>query len=359
MAGRSRQRFESLVNASFLLPATALSHSNTETNMHRTRTLSRRNLLKNASLATIGALIPATATVAHSQEAKPKACAAERDWIFFDNLDLIVQQDCDGGDTAQREGMYWLGQWVRTSNHLNGTWYGSPRKVSFAQVMDHLEHQKTGRFRRHPTQSPWSDPDRTSRDQVVPLVAAMGVHNDFERLRRFHDRLSADGFLINKDTLIAYQEYIKRARDQEVHRTIDTFAMDRAVDLRHAQASDDKDDVGDDLNLIVQLLLAAVRKGNNQTDAVRARYALRRPKNYGIYLTAYREVYGTEWNARNKDVMVKRMDDGINNRGWKPDCTNVAGVLRWYFRAEEGGGPGFAPLYQPIFDKYFAAPIDS
>ena len=50
------------------------------------------------------------------------------------------------------------------------------------------------------------------------------------------------------------------------------------------------DDVGDYLNLIVQLLLAAVRRGD-KIKAIRARYVLERPKNYGVYLTKYRESY--------------------------------------------------------------------
>jgi hypothetical protein len=57
--------------------------------------------------------------------------------------------------------------------------------------------------------------------------------------------------------------------------------------------------------------------------------------------------------------MINRMEDGINNLGWKPDCTSVFGVLKWYFRAEERGSPGLATMYKPILDSYFAGPIPS
>src|SRR5688572_23544138 len=40
--------------------------------------------------------------------------------IYFDNAhDLIVHQDGNGGDTAQREGMYWLAKWFYTNRPLS------------------------------------------------------------------------------------------------------------------------------------------------------------------------------------------------------------------------------------------------
>ena len=77
----------------------------------------------------------------------------KRDDIYYDDLDLIVQKNGDGGDTAQREGMYWLGNWV-WENDLGLGRYGEPRKVTFTHVMDLLEDGQTGKFRREPTEHP-------------------------------------------------------------------------------------------------------------------------------------------------------------------------------------------------------------
>jgi hypothetical protein len=299
-----------------------------------------------------------------------------RDDIYFDELGLIVQRDCDGGDTAQREGMYWLGNWVRMNapaleslgKTKDSRRYGAPREVTYTKVMDYLEEPgKTGRFRRHPTQTkeigqppfrgPMNDPKTTSRDQLIPLIAAMGVHNDYVRLDRFRDGIRQGVYFVNKDFMLLAEEFIKRARDVDLllDGSIDQFLLDKGVDMRRDQAKKDMDDVGDDLNLIVQLLLGAVRRGE-KTSAVRARYARERPKNYGVYLTRYRAAYPNDFTA-GKDSMVQRIQDGIKNKGWKPDCTSVVGVMRWYFRAEAGGSPGLATLYEPILNLYFAAPI--
>jgi hypothetical protein len=286
------------------------------------------------------------------------ACRESRDDIYYDQLDLIVQQDCDGGDTAQREGMYWLGNWVRTNDLLIEA-YGGQRKIIFTQVMDFLEDtQKTGRFRRHPTQPKWKDPKDISRDQLIPLIAAMGVYKDFVRLDRFRDRVRQNIYFVNKDFLLFFEEFIKRARDQDLlfGGDIDRIILDKAVSDRCAQAKGHMDDVGDDLNLIVQLLLAAIRRGD-QIKAVRARYVRDRPKNYGVYLTRYRDWYKNDFSATDKNDMIRRMEDGINNRGWKPDCTSAFGALKWYFRTEAGGSPGLAMMYKPILEKYFAGPI--
>jgi hypothetical protein len=291
------------------------------------------------------------------------------DDIYYDQNGLIVQQNCDGGDTAQREGMYWLGQWVLV-NALKRQPYGRQRPIEFTQVMKHLEYQTSGRFRRHPTQTrligegkyrgPINDPKTTSRDQVVPLIAAMGVHKDFVRLDRFRDRLHTDHYWLNKDYLLFYEEFMKRALDRDLlfGGEVDKEILDKAVDFRRDKAATDKDDVGDDLNLIVQLLLAAVRRGD-KIEAVRGRYVRERPVNYGVYLSRYRTEFPDDV-AADKNTMIGRIETGINMQGeqrWKADCTNVLGALKWYFRAETGASPGLVELYRPILDEFFWGPV--
>lgn len=118
--------------------------------------------------------------------------------IFYDADGLIVHRGADGnddgGDTAQREGWYWLGVWLR-QNVLNRPW-PRPRRLTFAQVVDLLEPHKDGVFYRHPKLAPWNNPRSKefgfSRDQMLPLVAAMGVWGMKAELRRLWDALPED-----------------------------------------------------------------------------------------------------------------------------------------------------------------------
>jgi len=93
--------------------------------------------------------------------------------IYFDDYKLIVHRGCDGGDTAQREGWYWFGRWIMQlifdePNVL-------PRDLNFDQILERLDPVNDGKFRRHP-KYPADDKDwGLSRDQMTPLIAAMGV----------------------------------------------------------------------------------------------------------------------------------------------------------------------------------------
>ncbi len=320
--------------------------------------ISRRKTLINLGLMTAIGSLEKSLKGFHSCV----TCNKSEDGFYFDDLGLIVQQDCDGGDTAQREGMYWLGLWM-WKNDLGLGQFGKKRKLNFEQVLNYLEDGKTGKFRRHPTQTQngFNLPGKTSRDQLVPLIASMGVNRDFIRLDRLRDRIRRNFYFVNKDSLIFFDEFIKRAldRDLQFKGMSDKVILDKAVDFRldELNSKKDMDDVGDDLNLIVQLALAAVRRGD-KIKAIRLRYSKKRPKNYGVYLTHYREAYPEDLSAT-KEIMIERINRGIKNHGWRPDCTNVQGVMKWYFREETGGNFGMVALYKPILDRYFSASIST
>ncbi len=134
-------------------------------------------------------------TVNSKQAVSPPAI--EDRAIYYDDLGLIVHKSTDGafdgGDTAQREGWYWLGVWIR--NHTPGLEpWTTPRKLSFDQVLRLLEPRSDGVFVRHPKQYPNAfDKDYgLSRDQMIPLVAAMGVWGKQAALRRLYDALPED-----------------------------------------------------------------------------------------------------------------------------------------------------------------------
>lgn len=126
------------------------------------------------------------------------ALPQDRD-IYTDPDGLIVhRQDdgfCDGGDTAQREGWYWLGVWVRSHTPGMKPW-PITRKLTFSQVLKLLEPHGDGVFYRHPKLTPWNNPtDKewgTSRDQLTPLIAAMGAWHESNALRRLWDTMPYD-----------------------------------------------------------------------------------------------------------------------------------------------------------------------
>lgn len=119
--------------------------------------------------------------------------------IFYDSDGLIVHHgpngELDGGDTSQREGWYWLGVWIRQNTPGLQPW-SKPRALSFDQVLELLEPNHNGVFYRHPKLPPWNDLHGKaygySRDQMEPLVAAMGVWGKHEEIRRLWNALPED-----------------------------------------------------------------------------------------------------------------------------------------------------------------------
>ena len=119
--------------------------------------------------------------------------------LYTDPDGLIVHRkedgSCDGGDTAQREGWYWLGVWLRAHTPRMKPW-PIKRKLNFEQVMRLLEPHGDGVFYRHPKLAPWNNPtDKewgTSRDQLTPIIAALGVWNATDTLHRLWSALPYD-----------------------------------------------------------------------------------------------------------------------------------------------------------------------
>ena len=70
--------------------------------------------------------------------------------IYYDPDGLIVHRrddgTCDGGDTAQREGWYWLGVWLRQHTPGMSSWKPD-RKLNFDQVLNLLSRSTTVFFK--------------------------------------------------------------------------------------------------------------------------------------------------------------------------------------------------------------------
>jgi hypothetical protein len=275
--------------------------------------------------------------------------APPTDALHLDKYGLIVQSDGNGGDTAQREGWAWLGAWVRL-NILKKPW-PVERKLSFTDTMALLEMDQSGTFRRNPDPR-WNSLQDFSRDQTIPIVAAMGVWNDQQRLDRFWQKTVSRSYRAQNGDLMGPGgvNLFLRARNSQPG-IIGDLQMPLDVAMRIKSSSTDKNDVGDDLNLIVILLLSKLRSSNDSTNTALTTYALNRPDNYGCYLQSYRAKFGIDPNV-DPAVVRNRMDAGIAG-GWSPDCSRVLGALRWYFRVETGANPELAELYAPILSRWF------
>jgi hypothetical protein len=117
-------------------------------------------------------------------------------------------------------------------------------------------------------------------------------------------------------------------------------------------AKTNPDDVGDDLNHIINLLMAHFFSPSDTSERALFLYAKNRPISYGCYLGQYRAKYGRDLHTP-KEVMIQRIQAGIAS-GWQPDCPRVLGALRWYFRYEEKGNPQLAELYAPIVERFLS-----
>jgi len=278
------------------------------------------------------------------------------DLLYIDQYGLPVQRDGDGGDTAQRVGWAWFGIGIR-NQLLNKPWHRT-FVCNFDSMLNLLEIEKSGEFCRHPHQGGWkSNPDDFSRDQLTPLVAAMGLWQQTERLQRSWDALRPCYEILKcvqgtKD--LAGPDLVNlfnRAKGREPEEAGDTF-LAAGVAVRLVQALQNPDDVGDDLNLTVQLLSALIWKPTDTVRQAAFAYAKNRPVSRGCYLSTYREEYGLEFST-SEATMAERIDDGMR-RGWAPDCPRILGALRWYFRAETGASSALAELYAPIVDEYLS-----
>jgi hypothetical protein len=279
--------------------------------------------------------------------------------LAIDQHGLIVQTDGDGGDTAQREGWAWFGSWIR-EHELHDPW-SVQRCITFELAMSMLEIDQSGTFRRNPDK--YNEAKDFSRDQSIPIIAAMGFWGDAARLERFWERTKARSYLTQNGEMLRPDgvNLFLRARGIKPG-IIGDVQLYGGVVSRLAQAAD-RNDVGDDLNLLVILLMAKLRfpatntgvPGTSTEEVIRL-YADKRPRSYGSYLQSYRREFGVDLKVSDADLR-KRMDNGIA-KGWKPDadCPPVLGALRWYFRAESKGNPELAELYAPIVRKWFNSP---
>jgi hypothetical protein len=236
---------------------------------------------------------------------KSDGSVLESAYIQFDSMHLIVQADGDGGDTAQRTGMFY---------------YIHYDEAAFTHALDQLEI-KPGIYIRHPDQSDFrSDPSRFSRDQQRPLVIAMGKYGMNDRLWRLTKaHLMRLGKYQNADFSGPSHigEYIRAFRARVLYPVL--FVTDFAlvfdsIDL--AITSQFNPDSTDDNNHILSLLQAQDIMPTPVSWVARKIYKHFRAPNLG------NTVFG--------------------------ETSPAQGALIWYHRADQGGNPLIAEGYRGL-----------
>lgn len=271
--------------------------------------------------------------------------------MFVDPYALIVQQDGDGGDTLQREGMYAFGKWMRYDQANNTVIITEPDDHGAPeQNMEKLE-VAPGVYVRHPDPTRWySNPDTTSRDQMIPVVAYCAAFQDYQRLWRLFKATAMRGFFAQNllrigddpqapkipDTWLGHLGLFIRAGGWWtaplypllfVTDTIDLAGTILAVIPIHYEErtgilrlSEPRD--VDDNNTIISHLMALRFKPTPISWLNRQVYALTRPVNYGNLILG--------------------------------EANPVMGALAWYHRPSAGGNPEIAELYRPLIEEYFS-----
>src|SRR5262249_31854850 len=154
----------------------------------------------------------------------------------------------------------------------------------------------------------------------LPMVAAMGVWGHTIEARRLWNKLPQDPLGGTKHTFNGewqslLGQHLYYTGDPVVLSSINLFRrawnedpmkgsdgngqsgendLEANVGVRLNAASKDPDDTGDDLNLIVMLLMSLVRFHSNTSVFAANWYAKNRPVSYGSFLGEYRAKYGID-----------------------------------------------------------------
>jgi hypothetical protein len=271
--------------------------------------------------------------------------------MYIDPYALIVQQDGDGGDTLQREGMYAFGKWMRYDQANNTVVITEPDDHGTPeQNMEKLEIAP-GVYVRHPDPTRWySNPDTTSRDQLIPVIAYCAAYQDYPRLWRLFKATAMRGFFAQNllrigddpqapkvpDTWLGHLGLFIRAGGWWTAPLYPLLFVTDSIDLAGTilavipihyeertgilRLSEPRD--VDDNNTIIGHLMALRFKPTPISWLNRQVYALTRPVNYGNLILG--------------------------------ETNPVMGALAWYHRSSAGGNPEIAELYRPLIEEYFS-----
>jgi hypothetical protein len=268
----------------------------------------------------------------------------------------------NGGDTAQREGFTWFGIWLLQKLGIQPVVIPTLGWFDAIKLLE--DPQKPGEFRRHPNPDPrwkWNDPTIFSRDQQTPIVAALGALGPSQTLQRLWSAFDGRGRIcqngdaggLDHQNLFfrALHAQNLRAGQQQIEAFGEFLLAVMAASIAGRGAAD-PDDVGDDLNFVVNLSAAAAPqwRPTKTSASTILEYVKTRPINYGCYLEQYRQLHKDL--LHDKKMMISRIRE-IMAGDAKPECHPIVGALRWYFRAEVGAPWGPAALYEQVVTTIF------
>jgi hypothetical protein len=275
--------------------------------------------------------------------------------MYIDAYAIIVQKDLDGGDSLHREGLYAFGKWLRYNREANSFHIDEiPERQDPGKIMDKFEVQP-GIYVRHPDPNKWySNPDTTSRDQLIAVIAYCAAYKDYPRLWRLFKAVAGRGFFAQNvlrngdvpkqwkvpDTMLGHLGLFIRAGGWWTAPLYPLLYVTDALDLMstvlqqfplHFETArgrfrlKERRDV-DDNNTILAHLMAAHFKPTPISWLDRIIYSYTRRENLG----------NTIMGERNR----------------------VMGAMTWYHREEARGNPELAQLYRPLIEEFFASPGD-
>ncbi len=271
--------------------------------------------------------------------------------MHIDTYALIAQQDGDVGDSLHREGMYAFGKWLRY-NESNNTFEISeiPARRSPAGIMDKFEVQP-GVYVRHPDPTRWSsNPETTSRDQLVPVIAYCGAYQDYDRLWRLFKAVARRGM---------FAQNVLDAGDHETKKKIpDTMIGHIGLFIRaggwYTAPLYPLLFVTDTMDLIGTLLEQIPVHWDESAHSFRSRSLADVDDNNTIIsdLMAVKfKPTPISWLNRQIYAWLRAPNSGDTVLG---EPNHVMGALAWYHRADAGGNPELAELYRPLIEKYFS-----
>lgn len=230
--------------------------------------------------------------------------------MYRDELGLIVQKNGDGGDTLQRTGFFYLPGIIKEQK---GAMSCFENELSTLWSSD----GPTRHIKQYPNQN------EVSRDQLTPVVAALGFMKMFDKANYLFYRLIRNWFRYPNMTDIASPEHIGiflRASGENLWPMLpfillgDCFML-LGVIIRCIQARN-PDDVGDDLNTLVSVVQAQHTFPTPISWLARKLYVKLRPKPY---------------------TRIDETEQG-----------NIYLALKWYFREESGGNPEIAVAWKEV-----------
>jgi hypothetical protein len=227
--------------------------------------------------------------------------------MYRDKYGLIVQANGDGGDTAQRMGMWGFADVVENNY--------DPDAIAHLKATLQLEI-KPGVFVRHPFQKGFQwDPKEFSRDQQDALVMYLAERRPESAWCAFKNQVKRFGRYQNKDwaNLATISVYI---------RALKLWWLWPLLFIT-------------DLHYIAGPLLAYPSQKRNPDDVDDINAILR------MLQSTYRYPTLTAWIGRKLYVKIRPENNGAR-------MYTVCGALFWYFRASAGGNEEFARRYWPL-----------